>query len=663
MVCAGQRRGWDHAEGEVLTSDATLRQFHGDELTKDWRDVDADELHPPLFGATWHAAGSIYAFGGSDSVWIDSLDQVAASEGIECWGGRAAHGITDELWRLDRQRTAEVGPVWTHLRGGDGSSLRADATPFEPNPDALPRARVAAASWTTNSGGMIFGGKFNFCRRDETAPKKPDESEVPASGYYMPPTAAHEFNGTGWRTVGGVDAWTAMSAAQFASAVADGFVQSGMPKWVITGHEAAAEWPLPRSRTQVWMIGDDAYMFSGVLNVVRADKAFDADASTSAESMLLNDFWRFNPYANYERDRTLYAQRIATCGTVINRPMDLAQGHSYPGPRQDAGTWSASTDRSVLRPELKNKHLVWESGAWLFGGVGKRRSAFGAGLPGAACVADELQIASGVSPDDPSAQVAHLCDLWLWVPRSGWRLIDACLRDRDRLATFGVHRDIPVPSSVGSGRYPQSILDKLDKVQLRDGYHGPAASIFATTWVEHEWFVDPAMGDDLWHAKTSLWIFGGVQDCHNAAAHQGLRRANDSACDVVWPRPDPALSSQDTAAAVCSSDLWRFDTLEFSWSRVAASGNGSWPGPRCGAIGPGPTLTHVMEDRSPTEGNGSVLLAGGWAGVADGRCEPAGGPDPHFSRSKEMRPAASQSRCYAAADLWRFYSGGGRFPS
>jgi hypothetical protein len=517
-----------------------------------------------------------------------------------------------------------------------------------------PIGRAAAASWTVNDvDGMIFSGQFDLCIAPSSAlPIAQPRGVIQApesdfEGFYIPPNSLHLYNGSVWNLLGGMDTWTGMSVADMATALANGYMQGYHIKEIVgREHPAMNEWPLPRSHAQTFVQGGLSYMFSGRLQMVMS-----RSNQFHTNDLLLNDFWVFNPNAEYDVDRTLVAQRIAQCASVVDRPeitpRDPAQGsYSYPGPRQDAATWSTAVDSTVQSARLK---VHWVDEAWMFGGIG---------------VATSQSVSQSSCLSDKATELQHLCDLWVFVRRDGWKLAYSCDQTKQALYRAGMFDDL---TSSFSGR-GYDVLAHALYVQ----HEGPHASIFSTTWTEVEW---EQREDGSLHAETSLWMFGGVTDCP-ARTDQLASSENDTVCNLLWtPR---ATTAPGVTPASCSADLWRFTTRTQEWARVSpvpdsdsisisssvtssltgttsttsttSSAQRPWPTPRCGALHvggsipswhtrtggpsdpgtfsldadmrfPPPMVEQYNQEMHHAHGHSSILLGGGWSGAPNGQCE------------------------------------------
>ena len=182
------------------------------------------------------------------------------------------------------------------------------------------------------------------------------------------------------------------------------------------------------------------------------------------------------------------------------------------------------------------------AGGWLFGGIGKRspdkKSSSWAGAdhlpftqqqgpvdtlgvgdyPGTTCTVDD--ILGGMQ-----YPVRNLCDLWVFIPATGFRLVSACENDVADLSVFNA--DVPmVPLS-----------------------HGPTAGIFTTTWLSSSYHHHPAFhaaagaaaggagseegatSASASAAGGSLWMFGGLSSC---APFDGRSADGQNASDPIY---------------------------------------------------------------------------------------------------------------------------------
>jgi hypothetical protein len=181
-------------------------------------------------------------------------------------------------------------------------------------------------------------------------------------------------------------------------------------------------------------------------------------AEARARSLLLNDFWSFvaprapganseeegNEQGTYKGCQSVPAARLAACGGYIDDPDALPaqmNGGLYPGPRFSAGIWTIEEPASALDQPVGAAGAT--HGGWMFGGIGRaaatdgvegvRRSApvdgsSSSNSPGGSCNVDQI-----VEAADP---VTNLCDLWVFVPGTGFRLVVACAKQAEKLQLY-----------------------------------------------------------------------------------------------------------------------------------------------------------------------------------------------------------------------------------
>jgi hypothetical protein len=555
----------------------------------------SEQMHPPQYAASWQTDGAIYSFGGSASQSF-SLDRMLATVqaqssasgpgDLRCYSNIG--GVTDELWKLDRSRTPNMAPVWTRLGGSStGTGTNVDGATLQPV------GRAAAASWTLDrTSGMIFSGQFDLCINSDDMERSSDKG-----GFWVPPNSMFVFDeDLEWNLLGGSDMWELFSNLELETAISNGFMNRGQIDWLQGDQSTSKRWPLPRSHSQTFMMDGLAYMFSGLFQIVESASVEADPQDTDAESghdrpggriqsMLLNDFWVFDPHADYAVDRSLPAERIAMCANVVERPEIMARSSPYPGPRRDGATWSASTD--TRSPSTEHGETGWMIEGWMFGGVGRRISTSGTAVPPFAgiskpktggaysCIAERLEDDGTSSPE--VAQVTNLCDMWVFTRRGGWRLVHACERDVHLLQSAGLTTN--GRSSAGAGSTLPVVSWDVWKERSPDAL---TASMLSTAWVEYDW----VYSDDAWgrtstfghkRAETRLRLFGGVTRC---PTRQPLSLVTDSVddgnlthqlaseytmCDVLDAETatvlEPAMPPQ------CSDELWTFNTRTQAWLR------------------------------------------------------------------------------------------------
>jgi hypothetical protein len=209
------------------------------------------------------------------------------------------------------------------------------------------------------------------------------------AGFYLPPTSLYLYSaqdasssssgGSSWTLLGGTDSWTQLTSSDAATAISDGFLRTAASVW----YEAAEVyetptlhtylntylqagsglmlWPLPRSRSQTFSLGDSSYyMFSGRFKMVQVNLGRDHETNPAGmtEDRLMNDLWVFSRpgqlvgsdiSASSSSSAALapaIATRVASCGRNVDRIDLLPSPYGstmYPGPRQDAATWSVPT--------------------------------------------------------------------------------------------------------------------------------------------------------------------------------------------------------------------------------------------------------------------------------------------------------------------------------
>ena len=632
----------------------------------------AQRQHVPQFPATWTSQGVLYSFGGSgDTAAASTAEPRLRAAGERCV--TQATGITDELW--------------TYQRAGGWNQV---AAPSEgegrgPREVVWPRRRYAATSWGLDDGrGAVFSGDFEFCHnQDYSVPERENLVFVAPDSLYVYNAGGDSEAGdeSGWSLLGGSDKWYPLTQTELNQALGVGFLAD---TYFCSGSRICS-WPLPRARGQGWFLSGRAYLFSGMLSVV--DQDFN---NLRTQTFLLNDFWSFDPTdmedhpSNAGGDgaagsngggmplsQRVAMSRIAACGEYVDAPDVLpADGGPYPGGRFSAALWTNTrADDRHDKLGVGAKAAI-SRGGWMFGGIGRRSpgkmsgdrtrafvvsheeytrptDTLGVGsYAGSECVVDSIIGAGEWYP------VRNLCDLWIFVPGKGFRLVSACENDAADLSVFNG----PVPM-----------------VQLSDG---PTAGIFATTWVTrndgHLKLLDSSVhskGDEGAAGGTSsLWMFGGITSCapfngvsadgQNASdplimgalmdlpkshakdacdqpgiddpwmCHEtelrGFWLENMTMCDMSLPGHGIAvvgMGSGHPSHQPCTQDLWRFDLLTETWEhmRDLAGGNGDhdgWPEARCGAL----SFSSSPPSSSTTQ-QSSVSFVGGWGGPSSGECE------------------------------------------
>ena len=555
--------------------------------------------HLPQFAATWTAGfeTAVYSFGGSSSMDTSEISNTRRASGEQC--ATQAIGISDELWRF----SSDSG--WQRVKG---------------EKKLWPRARYASTSWSLGDEqgqGVVFSGEFEFCYKsdylgDSGAPaESTDMFSAPDSLFLFTPASLGRP--AEWSLLGGSDNWKRVALLDFAEALqlgyfsptyACGFARDGFQK---------CAWPLPRARSQGWTLSGQVYMFSGLFTAI--DQSFD-EART--RSVLLNDLWQISVQSVNGDKPHMEIARVAACGSTIEQPAVLPASSAgmYPGPRFSAATWNVPS--SLTEPTKDG-----DSG-WLFGGVGR-------------LVSDRVgakTVPAGGWPDGPSAEcnvdsiqggfgaVRNLCDLWVFVPGAGFRLVHACSVDAPQLREYAMP-DLAVPHSAT-----------------------PTAAIFATTWVGQ---------------LSSLWLFGGLTGC---AAFDGIgpdgtvipqwaqskteawgsllenmtmcdlamrgppRTANFSTGSDEWRYPIAAFPAGHIDQP-CTADMWRFSLVSETWvhvvphsssTRNTSRENGdtlAWPLPRCGAA----ALSSTTGIDETAQTSLAQVFVGGWGGSSSGECE------------------------------------------
>ena len=646
----------------------------------------SERQHLPQFSATWAWQGILYSFGGSgDTAAANTTQARLWTAGESCV--TQATGVTDELW------TYEPAEGWNQI--GKEDRLPNDERDRPQSPVVWPRRRYAATSWGLEDGrGMIFSGDFEFCQNQDYL--KYNAQSV-SGKVFLPPDSLYSYSigasdepskERGWSLLGGSDRWQALTLLELSQTFEDGLSADTY----YCSSSSVCSWPLPRSRAQGWVLSGRVYLFSGMLSVV--DQSFD---NLRTQTLLLNDFWSFDPadvkdHPDAETDadasgagsniggqmpaaQRVAMGRIAACSEVVNAPDILpADGGPYPGPRFSAALWTSTLDDRNEKANFNSADRYHRRG-WLFGGIGRRTPAnkctertlsrdeyvlptdtrgFG-NYAGASCVVDEI-----IGPSQ--YPVRNLCDLWVFVPGLGFRLVSACENDARDLSTYS--RD-PVPM-----------------VGLSEG---PTAGIFATTWVTQSngHLIDLAESGQvpgvphtgIESESTSLWMFGGLTSCapfdgvaadgRNASdplvigdvmdlpkthaafpdscddpdaagfdswlCHEtelrGFWLENMTMCDMSLPGHGISvvgIGSGHPSHQPCTDDLWRFDLLTETWehmhdlARTTENRSDGWPEARCGAVG---LPSSSSSGSSSATQHSSMSFVGGWGGASSGECE------------------------------------------
>ena len=559
--------------------------------------------HLPQFSATWTAGPetAVYSFGGSSSTDTSEISNIRRASGEQC--ATQAIGISDELWRF----SSDSG--WQRVKKSEEGEKK-----------LWPRARYASTSWSLGDGqgqGLVFSGEFEFCYKRDYL----DDSGTPAEStdmFFAPDslflfTPAVLGRPAEWSLLGGSDNWKRVALLDFAEALQLGYLDPTYPCGFAGDGFRECAWPLPRARSQGWTLSGQVYMFSGLSTLI--DQGFDEARS---RSLLLNDLWQISVQRVAGDKPHMTIARVAACGSTIEEPAVLPASSAgvYPGPRFSAATWSVPS--SLTEPAKDG-----DSG-WLFGGVGR-------------LVSDRLgakTVPAGGWPDGPSAEcnsdaiqggfgaVRNLCDLWVFVPGVGFRLVQACNVDVPQL------REFATPELV----VPQSAT--------------PTAAIFATTWVGQ---------------LSSLWLFGGLTGCaafdgigpdgttvpqwaQSKTESWGVLLENMTMCDLAMRGP-PRTANFSTGSdewrypiaafpaghidQPCTADMWRFSLVSETWVHVAppststantsrnTGDKSAWPLPRCGAA----ALPSSGGREGPDHTSSAQLFVGGWSGSSSGECE------------------------------------------
>lgn len=486
----------------------------------------------------------------------------------------------------------------------------------------------------------------------------------------------------GWSLLGGSDSWQPLTRMDLGRALGVGLLADTYD----CSSSRICSWPLPRSRAQGWVLSGRVYLFSGMLSIV--DQAFD---ELRTQTLLLNDLWSFDPSDSADQpqqaadldtvsstagarpaSQKVAMARVAACSEFVDAPDVLpADGAPYPGARFSAAIWTAKLDGRHKTPH--HAHNLTGSAGWLFGGIGRRtpnmkseqrerdRDAYAqptdtrgfGNYPGTTCVADDIIGGAQFA-------VRNLCDLWVFVPGQGFRLVLACENDVAELSVYNG----PVPM-----------------VRLSEG---PTAAIFGTTWVTYS--NDPwgARGPpsreavDVGAQAASLWMLGGLTSCDpfDGVAADGqnasdplimgplmdLPRSHDdevshctdpgytsdewncyettlrdfylvnmTMCDMSLPGHGIAVAGMGAghpAHQSCTNDLWRFDVLTEMWEQIPAparspetGSSDAWPEARCGAVSLLRSSTSAPTSSVATEHPAMVSFVGGWGGASSGECE------------------------------------------
>ena len=555
--------------------------------------------HLPQFSATWTAGPetAAYSFGGSSSTDTSEISNTRRASGEQC--ATQAIGISDELWRF----SSDSG--WQRVKKSEEGEKK-----------LWPRARYASTSWGLGDGrGLVFSGEFEFCyKRDYlgdsgTPPERTDIYFAPDSLFLFTPAVLGRA--AEWSLLGGSDSWNRLTVFDFAEAVQLGYLSPTYPCGMTGDELRECTWPLPRAHSQGWTLSGQVYMFSGLLTII--DQSFD---DVRSRSVLLNDLWQIRVQRIDGDEPHMVIVRVAACGSTIDEPAVLpaSSARLYPGPRFSAATWNVPS--SLTGPAKDG-----DSG-YLFGGVGRLISdRLGPGTvpeggwtngPSAMCNTDAVQEGFGA--------VRNLCDLWVFVPGVGFRLVQACNVDAPQLREF---HDLVVPHSAT-----------------------PTAAIFATTWVGQ---------------LSSLWLFGGLTGCaafdgigpdgtvvpewaQSKTETWGSLLGNMTMCDLtirgpprtadfptgsdVWRYPIAAFPAGHIDQ-LCTADIWRFSLVSETWVHVAppststantsrnTGDKSAWPLPRCGAA----ALPSSGGREGPDHTSSAQLFVGGWSGSSSGECE------------------------------------------
>ena len=647
---------WSEATATVNISSASasqnssraqeLRDLHPSGNTSAPHPLNGSILHLPQLSATWTVGteAAVYSFGGSSSADASKISNERRDSGEQCTV--QAIGISDELW---------------YFSSGNWRLVKRTEEGEQKLPRLWPRARYASTSWSVGDGhgqGLFFSGEFEYCSKRDylggsgTPPETTDMFLAPDSLFLFTP-ASHERPAE-WTLLGGRDSWNRVPLLDLATALQQGYLSQTYPCGMPGDELRECAWPLPRAYSQGWTLSGKVYMFSGLYTTV--DQSFQ---EARRRSSMLNDLWQISilPASNGEKQHMSIA-RVAACATVIDKPgvvpnIDYGGAHNkrdYPGPRFSAATWNVPASLGSLSARATDT----DSG-WLFGGVGRLISdLLGGDLvpeggwpdgPRSVCNTDEITAGYGA--------VRNLCDLWVFVPGDGFRLVQAC------------NVDVPWARSFMSADF--SVVSKSV---------APTAGIFATTWVGE---------------LSSLWMFGGLTGCsrfdgigpdgaiipeweQSRNESWGSLLQNMTMCDLAMRGPPPTANTSGSnewlypLAAFpgshidqpCTADMWRFSLVSETWVRVAPdtsvhstsseTGNPAlWPHPRCGAaVLPSPsTRKDVVQTSLADGGSGDSVhgfgqfFVGGWGGSSSGECEEW----PSISNTDALNSTVSTEHC------------------
>ena len=597
---------------ELGSIDRSARDTDEEDKTSTPYPLNGSAVHLPQFSAIWSAGSeaTVYSFGGSSSTDTSEISHKRRASGERCT--IQAIGISDELWRFS------VASGWRRVH---------NVAEDEGKPQRLwPRARYASTSWSVGDGqghGLIFSGEFEFCyKRDYvgdsgTPPESTDVFLAPDSLFLFTP--ASHGRPAEWSLLGGSDSWNRVGLFDFIQVLQQGYTS---PTYECSDDLLECAWPLPRSHSQRWTLSGKVYMFSGLFTVI--DQSFEEARS---RSMLLNDLWQMKIHSilpSSDSDKPHIAvTRVAACGLVIVDPAVLPLGGVYPGPRFSAATWSVPSSLTDSDSDS----------GWLFGGVGR-------------LVSDRLDgeaVPEGGWPDGPDSvcntdtilsgfdAVRNLCDLWVFVPSVGFRLVQACNVDVPRLRSFVSADFLVVPWSAA-----------------------PTAGIFATTWVGQ---------------LSSLWMFGGLTGCANFDGvgpdgtvfpeweqskneSWGSLLQNMTMCDLTMrgaPMTANTTGSDEWMYPIavfpgshidqpCTADMWRFSLVSETWVHVLPPNTSvantsskssiatptpalAWPLARCGAAALPVGREEAVQGSLAHHGSSPQLFIGGWGGSSSGECE------------------------------------------
>ena len=611
---------WSEATATVNTSSASVSQTSPMPSSTP-HPPNGSTFHLPQLSATWTAGSgaAVYSFGGSSSTDTSTISNKRRNSGEQCTV--QAIGISDELWRFS-------SGSWLQVEKPEGGDQKL--------PRLWPRARYASTSWSIGDGhgqGLVFSGEFEYCyKRDYlggsgTPPETTDMFLAPDSLFlFTPASPGHPAE---WSLLGGSDNWNRVPLLDLAAALQRGYLSQTYPCGMPGDELRECAWPLPRAHSQGWTLSGKVYMFSGLYTTI--DQSFD---EARRRSSLLNDLWQISidPASNGDKQHMSIA-RVAACGTRIDKPgvvpnIDYSGAHNkrdYPGPRFSAATWNVPSSLSVRATDS-------DSG-WLFGGVGRLISDLlgGATVPDGGWPDGPLSVCNTDEIKGGFGAVRNLCDLWVFVPGDGFRLVHACNVDVEWARSF-MSADFSVTS--------HSVA--------------PTAGIFATTWVGQ---------------LSSLWMFGGLTGCTDfdgvgpdgTVIPEWERSKNESwgsllqnmtMCDLAMRGPPPTANTSGSDEWVyplaafpgshidqpCTADMWRFSLVSETWVHVVPPGlsvdgtssetgkPNSWPLPRCGAallssqVGrEGAVQATSAHGGSGRDGVGHFV--GGWGGSSSGECE------------------------------------------